>query len=155
MSEHDRNSKVEEEPGPVPGLSDLSMHAQPARDLWPGINARIAVRRQRNRNLFLAAAACTLIAFSALLSLRVAEAPAPAKALLVAPPELAAMTLPRADLRRNRALVKANLRITQSAESEVRKAMRQAPDDPSLQRLLDSTRAQRRELHDLLMADRN
>jgi hypothetical protein len=131
------------------------MQAQPGRDLWPGIAARIAARRQRNRNVFFAVAASTLIAFSAMLSLRVAETPAPAKAPIVAPPEFAAMTLPRGELRANRALVKANLRITQTAESDVRKALRQSPDDPSLHRLLDSTRAQRRELHDLLMADRD
>ncbi|HZP11134.1 MAG TPA: hypothetical protein VFB36_01800 [Nevskiaceae bacterium] len=149
MNEHDRDDEA------VPGLRGLRMHEQPSRDLWPGIATRIALKRSRNRNVFLAAAACTLIAISAMLSLRMTEAPAPTKAPLVAPPELAAMTLPRADLRANRALVKANLKLTQNAESEVRKALRQSPDDPSLKRLLDSTRAQKRELHDLLLADRN
>ena len=149
MTDHDHEEDA------VPGLRGLRMQEQPSRDLWPGIATRIALKRSRNRNVFLAAAACTLIAISAMLSLRVTEAPAPMSAPLVAPPEIAAMTLPRADLRANRALVKANLRLTQCAESEVRKALRQSPDDPSLKRLLDSTREQKRELHDLLMADRN
>jgi hypothetical protein len=139
----------------VPGLRGLRMQAQPERDLWPGIAARIVLKRQRTRNVFLAAAAGALIVLSAMLSLRVTEAPGPAKAPLAAPPEFAAMTLPRADLRVSRQLVKANLRLTQNAESEVRKALRQSPDDPSLQRLLASTRAQKRELHDLLLADRD
>lgn len=151
----DRRLSMEDEPGPVPGLSSLSTHASPERDLWPGIAARITARRHRSRTLYLAAAACTLMTFSAMLSLRVSETPAPAHAPLVAPTEFAAMTLPRADLRTNRALVKANLRLTQSAEGELRKALRQSPNDPSLQRLLESTRAQKHELRDLLLADRN
>jgi hypothetical protein len=151
---HEDRSKMEE-PGPVPGIRDVSMQVQPGRDLWPGIQARMGVRRHRSRNVLLAAAACALLAFSAMLSLRVVESPAPGKTPLVAPPEFAAMTLPRTNLRASRALVKANLRITQSAESDLRKALRQAPDDPSLQRLLQSTRAHKQELRDLLMADRN
>jgi hypothetical protein len=166
MNEDDQ-TEVPREDRPVPGLDRLSMHAQPSRDLWPGINARIAVRHTRpaglpfgrNRNAFLAAAACTLIAFSAMLSLRVTQEQASIVPRdfhpVVAPPEFAAMTLPRADLHANRALVKANLRLTQNAESQLRNALRQAPDDPSLQRLLASTRAQKKELHDLLMADRD
>jgi hypothetical protein len=138
----------------VPGLRDLRIQAQPGRDLWPGIAARIALKRQRNRNMFFAAAACALIVVTAMLTLRVGESPA-TKTPLVAPREFAAMTLPRADLRANRALVKANLRLTQDAESQLRKALRQSPDDPSLQRLLAGTREQKKELHDLLMADRN
>jgi hypothetical protein len=146
------NEREEDE---VPGLRGLRMQAEPERDLWPAIATRIALKRSRNRNVYLAAAACTLIVLSAMLTLRVTEAPATAGAPLAAPPEFAAMTLPRTDLRANRQLVKANLRLTQSAESEVRKALRQSPDDPSLQRLLASTREQKRELHDLLLADRD
>jgi len=137
-------------------LKDLPMEAQPKRDLWPGIAARIAVRRNRQRGVWLAAAACTLMAFSAMLSLRVAEEPAaPAHLPLVAPPEIAAMTLPSSGLRQSRQLVKANLKLTQSAESQVLAAMRQQPDNPSLQSLLESTRAQKRELSEMLLADRN
>ena len=153
--EHPRDESPED-PAPLPQLRELSMEAQPSRDLWPGIAARITVRRRRGRNLFLAAAACTVLAFSAMVSLRLAEDPhhAVTKVPIAAPLEFAAMTLPRSDLRANRALVKANLRLTQAAEGEVRKAMRQSPDDPSLQRLLDSTREQKRELHELLLSER-
>lgn len=139
---------------PVAGLRELSMHAQPQRDLWPGIAARIAVRKRRNSRYYLAAAACTVLAFSATLTLHLRGVPgASPRAPLVAPPEFAAMTSPRS-LRASRPLVKANLRLAQNAEAEIVKAMRKSPGDPSLQRLLKATREQKRELDALLVADR-
>ncbi len=160
MSQEDPNLKTDEEPGPVAGLRGLEMEAQPQRDLWPGIAARIIVRRQRHRRVWLAAAACTLMAFTAMLSVRLGEVPEATgvrHAPLAAPPEFAAMTLPGNGMgvRSNRAMVKANLRLTQSAEGEVLKAMRQNPGNRSLQNLLDSTRDQKRELSEMLLAERN
>jgi hypothetical protein len=144
----------ERETEPVADLRNLSMQAQPQRDLWPAIASRIAVRKRRQGRYFFAAAACTVLAFSAMLTLQLRGVPEAApRAPLVAPPEFAAMTSPRA-LRATRPLVKANLRLAQDAEAEVVKAMRQSPGDPSLQRLLEATREQKRELDALLVADR-
>jgi hypothetical protein len=155
MSQHDPKDDSSDE-APVPGLRGLAMDSQPQRDLWPGIAARIVVRRNRQRRVWLAAAACTLMAFSAMLSLRVAETPevvSTARAPIAAPPEIAAMTLPSGmKVRANRQLVKANLRLTEGAENEVRAAMRQSPDNPALQSLLDATREQQRELNEMLLA---
>ncbi len=50
----------------------------------------------------------------------------------------------------NRALVKANLKLVTSAESELRQALRQDPQSPYLQRLLLTTQDQQQHLHKLL-----
>jgi hypothetical protein len=154
MSEHDESPAVE----PIPGLRGLNLNRQPERDLWPGISSRIAARRSARSRTFFAAAASALVVLSAMLSLRLAQGPqAPDPSVTAAPAVSAALT-PRGprttDLRANRALIKANLRMTRQAEGQVRQALRRSPGDPSLQRLLDSTRDQRHELN-LLLADRN
>jgi hypothetical protein len=111
------------------------------------------VRRRRNRNFYFAAAACTVLAFSAMVTLRLSGTATHAP--LAAPPEFAAMTAPSGmNVPANRALVKANLHLTRSAEGEIRKALRQSPGDASLKRLLDTTSQQQRELDQLLLADR-
>ena len=149
MKEHEDDS--------IPGLRGLPMDQPPARDLWPGISARISVRRHRWNRTFLAAAACTVLALTAVLSLRVSEGPLTQPQTFAGASATAEWSSARrvTDLRANRALIKANLRLTQSAEGDLRKALRQSPGDESLRSLLSSTQDQRHELHQLLLADQS
>lgn len=145
----------EHEDEPVPGLRALPTNRQPERDLWPSVAARIAAPRRRWHRPFLAAAACAVLALGAMLSLRMSET-TPLKPVVVASAPAALQSVRRiTDLRADRALIKANLRLTRSAESQLRKALRQSPGDKSLKSLLSSTREQGQELNQLLLADRN
>lgn len=140
--------KFESPEAPIPGLKSLPMERLPERDLWPGIAARIRLRRSRWPQPLFTAAACALLALSAMLSLRLAAPPK-------LEPQAAAQTGEHiTDLRANRALIKANLRLTRNAEGELRKALRQTPGDEALRGLLHSTRERSRELQALLVADR-
>ena len=73
------------EPGPVPDLQELARERLPERDLWSGIETRLAPRRRRSTPWVYGLAASVCIATVAGLLLRRPEAgSAPAEPVLVA-----------------------------------------------------------------------
>lgn len=63
------------EPGPVPGLQELARERLPQRDLWSGIEPRLAPRRRRSTPWVYGLAASVCIATVAGLLLRRPESP--------------------------------------------------------------------------------
>lgn len=153
-------------------LKALATDQAPARDLWPRIGERTgqaadngAGRRNRShRRPWLAAvasiAACLVAAFSLIVNHGPANsAAASGKTLLRPSAEVLAATLDNgrdAELRQasyrpisreTRALMRANLKIVESAETQIQRALADDPDDAAyLQSLLDSAQAQQRHL---------
>lgn len=156
-------------------LQALPREQAPGRDLWTGIAARIDRRQpQRHRRPWLAAAASLAASLIVVLGIHVERAPAPAAAIAKTPlrpsAEVFAATIgytrggeEAAALRRasyrpipreERALVRANLKIVNTAEAQIEKAMAADPDDAAyLQALLDSARQHQQGLRAAL-ADR-
>ena len=151
MSGRERDDTGHDDDAPIPGLAGLRVDAEPQRDLWPDIAARIAPPRRRmsaNAWMSMAAAACvaSVIGLSLLKPL---PAPAPAHEAL----GTAALSAP--DLRAvpgSRALVKANLQLSRNSEAQIRKALQQDPDSQSLRRLLSTTEDRSDELRRMLAA---
>ena len=139
MNEHDEDR--------IEGLDRLARRRKPARDLWPGIEARIARPRRSRWALTQFALAASLVAgLAGVFSLQMARVP-------VAPVQVAAA----GDFAgvgplesHSRAIVKANLSIVKSAESQLRQALAQDPDSQSLRALLASTENRGRTLRALL-----
>ncbi len=150
-------------------LKTLAIDQAPTRDLWSGIDGRIRARRGGNapRRRWLAAgtalAACLVVAFSMVINHGPASSAAAGVASSKAPlrpsAEVLAATLGNghdAELRtasyrpisrETRALMRANLKIVQSAEMQIQRALVDDPDDAAyLQTLLDSANAQQRHL---------
>lgn len=148
-----RQPRPDDDPAPVPGLERLPMEREPARDLWPGVEARLL--RRAPRAAWPMALAAALVAGVAALLMLVARTPtgaprATTEAALTAPAaEVAALPL-RAE---NRALVKAHLQMVADAQSQLRHALAREPDAPYLQRLLRSAGHRQRELRELLAPD--
>jgi hypothetical protein len=156
---------------PVPGLAALRTPRAPAQDLWPGIESRIRARRASRLNKRLAGLGA--VAAALLLTLGVVlerggwqERPALASAQVPMPAQEPAQTAsaqPRQDPDllpavahlhpETRALLKANLKIVASAETQLRRALNSDPDAEYLKSLLASTRQQKQELHGVLLAD--
>ena len=126
----------------IEGLSQLRRVRAPARDLWPGIAARLAPRRSRYGWAQLALAASLVAGLSAVLTLQMARTPdaGPAGAVV------ARAALPHD----SRAIVKANLAIVRQAEQQLRQALEQDPDSASLHALLASARDRQRALRAML-----
>jgi hypothetical protein len=160
---------------PHPGIEMLRAPQAPQRDLWPDIEARLApgvspiVRRSRWRqSVWLAAAGFTGTALlaAAILSQRPhRDVDSASVAALRASAEVAAATLPAQDAAiqpvamvrpvhpESRALVKANLKLVNSAEVQVRKAMQSDPDAAYLQSLLATAHQQKKSLQVALSDD--
>ncbi len=122
----------------------LRVELAPARDLWPGIEARIVKRRQRRlRPWFGYAAAASLVGAVALGVWHDAPPPGPAASVPVAvsPAAAAGRVQPQ-----QRALLKANLAIVRDAENQLQHALEQDPQSESLRRLLASMQQQRSQL---------
>lgn len=170
----DHDEHDEDELPPIRGLAGLSMEREPAHDLWPRIEARIApplhVVPRRRRWVPMAAAAAIAAAIAGLIGMRQLQVPPDASPILVsatpadAPPAArpdtaTSSTVAMADdapsrvQGPNRALVKANLKIVKSAEDQLRQALATDPNDQYLQSLLLSTETQKQHLRGLL--DRN
>lgn len=194
------------EPGPVPGLQELARERLPQRELWPGIESRLAPRRRRSTPWIYGLAASVCIATVAGLLLRRPEATsAAAEPVLVAsaagesangggwsqPPETDAGRLPKPmrtvrseswdDLPEaggdegfvsvgyrpyargaarpvrsgghQRTLMRANLKLINQAERELRRALREDPESESLRDLLDAAQSQRQSLQGLISDD--
>ncbi len=151
-------------------LQALATDQAPSRDLWPGINGRLQARRGGNnspRRPWLAAlaalAACLVVAFSVVVNRGPAHSAAASVASSKAPLRPSAAVLAatldnghdaelrpasyRPISRETRALMRANLKIVESAETQIQRALTDDPDDAAyLQSLLDSARAQQRHL---------
>jgi hypothetical protein len=133
---------------PLRELRGYSLDRAPERDLWPGIQSRLAPRASPWRSLVGYAAAAAIVAAVA------------AQVLLNAVPQTApvagtsalalAEAVPMRGNDRNRMLVHANLKIADDAERQLEQALKTAPDSNSLKRLLDSTRQQQHHLRRLL-----
>jgi hypothetical protein len=128
--------------GPVEGMGRLVREQKPSRDLWPGIQARLAVRRRSRYGLVQVALAASLVAgLAAMFTLSLGRLGPTTGALPVA-------AAPLSD--DSRAIVEANLSIVKHAERELRRAIEQNPDSPTLRSLLASTENRQRALTALL-----
>ncbi|MBV8062556.1 MAG: hypothetical protein JOY51_03125 [Nevskia sp.] len=167
MNEFDQRPHSGPQPGgaepPIPGLDALRRDRTPQRDLWLGIDSRIRAQRvRRSRAPWQAAvgiAASLLVVLSAAVTLQNqgsihqplssanSEVPLPAQPrdnlLLPATARLHPET---------RALVKANLKIVDSAENQLRRALAADPDGEYLKSLLNTARQQKEQLH-VVLAD--
>jgi hypothetical protein len=132
----------------VEGLSQLARRARPQRDLWPGIESRLAPRRRSRWPVLQFALAASLVAgLAGIFSLQLARAP---HGLPAAVAEDTAFASVGTLAPHSRAIVKANLAIVRSAEQQLRHALEQEPDSPGLQSLLASTENRGRALRALL-----
>jgi hypothetical protein len=138
MNEHEDRTE-----GPVEGLDRLPRAQVPARDLWPGISARLKPRRRSRYGLVQFALAASLVAgLAAVFTLSLQQQPGPTGT----PVELAEMQLGDD----SRAIVEANLSIVRQAERQLRQALEQNPDSRTLRSLLASTENRQRALSALL-----
>lgn len=138
---------------PIPGLDGLELDALPQRDLWPDIEARLRPRRPLRRSGWIGYAAAASVA--ALVGIGLWEQRQDPVAGGVAQETAALPRAERATLmpyapRESRALVKANLKIVDDAESQLRHALELDPESESLRRLLVSAQRQRRDLQRLV-----
>jgi len=165
MSEFDKRHLQDahggdEEP-PIPGLAGLKLEMAPQRDLWPGIDSRIGAQRiRRQRAPWLMAvgiAASLLLVLTASIGLQglYGSHPPPLHAPAVLPQVAASDNLLPATNRlhpETRALVKANLKIVDSAETQIRRAIAADPNGEYLKSLLTTTQQQKEQLH-VVLAD--
>lgn len=123
-------------------LERLPRRRAPGRDLWPGIEARLAPRRARAWRVPLALAASVVAGLAVMFGMALrgpGTGPGPAPVALAA-----AAPLPLTD--DSRAIVKANLSIVRHAERELQRALEQDPDSPALRSLLASAEHRQRAL---------
>ena len=148
---------------PIPGLAGLNRDCAPGRDLWAGIDSRIRARRIRHRRApwqaAVGIAASVLLVLGATIGVqnRHEQQSAPRQVLHASAqplPPRDSMLLPATSRLHpeTRALVKANLKIVDSAENQLRRAMAADPDDAYLKSLLSTARQQKEELH-VVLAD--
>ena len=136
------NQPNDDDEGPVPGLAGLDLSHEPSRDLWSGIEARIAPRRRAN-HLTWAAAACVVAGLGAVIGVAVLQAPT----TVVASQSVAPTPSKRgSSAAATRTLVKANLKIVADAEKQLERAIVADPHSEYLQNLLVAARQQRRAL---------
>lgn len=162
------NHPDDEDQGAVPGLSRLDLGREPSRDLWAGIEPKLAPRRATAFRPY-AAAACLVAGLGAMIGIVVLQSP-PARHVAFAPaasvvassaPATTAQTAASASATSEarhaariaggdptRTLVKANLKIVADAEKEIRRALDADPNSAYLQNLLASAREQRRALRE-------
>ena len=132
----------EQEQDRIAGLDRLARSRAPSRDLWPGIAGRLRPRRRPFYPLAQFALAASLVAGLATVFALNLHAPGAA-------PGMAAMAqLPLTH--DSRAIVEANLSIVRTSERQLRQALKQNPDSPTLRSLLASTENRQRALSALL-----
>jgi hypothetical protein len=158
---------VDRECAPPAGIESLRAPRAPQRDLWPGIEARIQAqiaqgerRRAWQQPVWLAAAAgfaAVTVFTTAVLTQHPRQSLTTTVASLQAPPEVVAATRSSQNSAlvpvvthqihpETRALMKANLKLVNSAEVQVRKAMQSDPDAAYLQSLLATAHQQKQQL---------
>jgi len=150
-----------EEP-PIPGLGGLKRDLAPQRDLWTGIDSRIRVQRMRRQRApwqaAVGIAASALLVLSAVVGVQSLRKPAeplqspPGVGLPVASRDMPLLPATARMHPETRALVKANLKIVDSAESQLKRALAADPDGAYLKSLLDTARQQKEQLH-VVLAD--
>jgi hypothetical protein len=166
MNEFDTRHGQDGEEAPIPALAALKRDQAPTRDLWPGIGSRIQARRiQRQRTPWFAAvgvAASLLLVLGATVGVQSLRGSHPEP--LHAPASLAMLGTGRGmrdtDLQpvtsrlhpETRALVKANLKIVDSAETQIKRAIAADPNGAYLQNLLQTAHQQKEQLH-VVLAD--
>ena len=128
----------------IDGLDRLARTRAPSRDLWPGIQARLA-RRRRSRYGWgpFARAASLGAGLAAVFTLALGPAGTGARPGAI---EAAALPLPT----HSRAIVEAHLSIVRQAERELRRALEDDPGSATLRSLIASTENRQRELTALL-----
>lgn len=152
----------------APALQALREDQAPTRDLWPEIAARMGRRRRRFYSGYAAAAlaASVLLAIGVVrfsgeqaASSPVRSAPLRASTDVIAeidnseaadPALQVAVSRPLTP--ETRALLRANLKIVNNAEIQLRRALSTDPDSAYLENLLDATRQQKRDLR-VVLAD--
>ena len=159
MNEFDPRRDADGAEAPVPGLVSLKRDMAPQRDLWPGIGSR------RMRAPWFAAvgiAASLLLVLSASVGIQSLRGSRPEP--LHAPASLAtlgtgrdvhdAALLPTTSKLHpeTRALVKANLKIVDGAENQLKRAIAADPESAYLKSLLESAHQQKEQLH-VVLAD--
>jgi hypothetical protein len=149
----------QDEQPPIAGLDLLKQDRAPSRDLWPGIDSRIRARQiRRQRAPWMAAvglAASLVLVLGATVGINELHGGKPT--LHSGPTPVAAVDpalLPASNRMHpeTRALVKANLKIVNGAESELKRAIAADPDDAYLRSLLASAQQQKEQLH-IVLAD--
>lgn len=149
-------------------LRVLRRDAAPARELWSGIEARIRVQRARRVRAPWLAAASLAASLVLVLGLQVQRGSSPAAAhapLHASAAVLSAMAQEPIDpalmptsihplAPETRALVRANLKIVNSAETQVKRALADDPDAAYLESLLATAQQQKQELR-VVLADRH
>lgn len=151
-----------DEQPPVPGLTALKKDQAPQRDLWPGIDSRIRAQRVRKQRApWLAAvgiAASLVLVLSASIGLqslrgsRQAPLHAPSNLPVIAASDNSLLPATNRMHPETRALVKANLKIVDSAENQLKRAIAADPEGEYLKSLLTTTRQQKEQLH-VVLAD--
>jgi len=126
----------------INALERLPRHRSPGRDLWPGIEARLQPRRSRYALMQFALAASLVAGLAAVFTLGVRDS-APAPGALET-----ASALPLGD--DSRAIVEANISLVRQAERQLKQALREDPDSPTLRSLLASAENRQRSLRAML-----
>ncbi len=138
-------------------LAALRKEHLPAHDLWPGIEAAIHARRARAWRMPLWGGAALAASLVMVLGLSVLHGERRGKPLQ-APPAVAAAQLAEAHAAairdvvnrplhgETRALVRANLKIVNNAEEQLKRALAEDPDGEYLKSLLASARSQQTQL---------
>lgn len=141
-----------------PGLAALKCELAPQRDLWPGIESRIRARRARAWRAPLWAGALLAASVALVLGLSIRRETSNAAVPLRASAEFAAIAAsgPRDPALvsvaqrplhpETRALVRANIKLVNDAEQQVKRALVQDPDAAYLKSLLASARKQQVQL---------
>jgi len=124
----------------IEGLETLARSRAPSRDLWPGIESRLRVRHSRYGLMQFALAASLVAGLAAVFTLSVRDG------AVTSGLDLAA--LPLGD--NSRAIVEANLSLVEQAERQLRQALKQDPDSPTLRSLLASAENRQRSLRAML-----
>ena len=160
------NSTVDDDAVWAERLATLRVDQAPQRALWPGIESRIRARRLRQQRAPWLASAAVAASVLVALSFQVWRssgpqplhgAPLRASAEVVAAMQEAPdPALQQASVRslapETRALIRANLKIVNTAETQLRRALDADPDAAYLENLLNSTRQQKQDLR-VVLAD--
>jgi hypothetical protein len=132
--------------GPIEGLDRLERSRAPSRDLWPAIEARLHPRRSRYGLMQFALAASLVAGLASVFTLTLRDAGDAPGHVGNGLPTYAARDLTDD----SRAIVEANLSLVRQAERQLKQALRQDPDSPTLRSLLASTEDRQRSLRAML-----